>query len=78
MTPDLNPGLKPTPWISLTLSISLCLPALCPQLEVGIATHIQKLIGVKESVLPEDVSNFVLFVDLHFTLCIWGCEKSLG
>ncbi|XP_052611819.1 protein unc-13 homolog D isoform X2 [Peromyscus californicus insignis] len=27
---------------------------LAEQLEVGIATHIQKLIGVKESVLPED------------------------
>lgn len=27
------------------------------QLEVGIATHIQKLIGVKESVLLEDVSD---------------------
>lgn len=27
------------------------------QLEVGIATHIQKLVGIKESVLPEDVSD---------------------
>lgn len=30
---------------------------LCPQLEAGIARHIQKLVGVKESVLPEDVSG---------------------
>lgn len=32
-------------------------PVLCPQLEVGIATHIQKLVGIRESVLPEDVSG---------------------
>ncbi|XP_029402010.1 protein unc-13 homolog D [Mus pahari] len=32
---------------------------LAEQLEVGIATHIQKLIGVKESVLPEDMQPFL-------------------
>lgn len=59
--------------------VSLCLPALCPQLEVGIATHIQKLIGIKESVLPEDVSNGLVCCPSPLGhLCILGCEKSLG
>ena len=30
---------------------------MCPQLEVGIAKHIRNLVGVRESVLPEDVSG---------------------
>ena len=43
LTPDSHPGLPPT--------------ILCLQLEVGIAKHIQKLVGIKESVPPEDVSG---------------------
>lgn len=46
------------PIASLALTQTLLL--FCPQLEAGIAMHIRKLVGVRESVLPEDVSGYLL------------------
>lgn len=46
----------------------------CPQLEAGIAMHIQKLVSVRDSVLPEDVS--VLPSPLPYQLCVSGFGPS--
>lgn len=46
---DVRPPPLPEPALPPTI--------LCPQLEVGIAKHIQNLVGVRESILPEDVSD---------------------
>ncbi|XP_019499780.1 PREDICTED: protein unc-13 homolog D [Hipposideros armiger] len=49
-------GLMSSPHLFLNLNSGPALPAtiLHPQLEVGIAKHIQNLVRVKDSVLPED------------------------
>lgn len=49
---DVRPPLLPEP--------ELGPPVLCPQLEAGIAKHIHSLVGVRASVLPEDVSGLPL------------------